>query len=141
MEDLETPTPGRSRTGRLIATEVRGMIATMYRNELRSMIKWRDAWKKIGDSCEALAKCFTGIGAVLAFAASAIHDPKTSDIFSFSSGTVGTIGLVMLTYSSYAIRESKQRTGEVNGILGAIGVTPLPDIAEEDEDASRNNNN
>jgi hypothetical protein len=132
--DTMTPLPRRSRTGRLIATDVRTMIAKMYRNEIMSMIKWRDFWKKFGDSCEAIAKCMTGLGAILAFASSAIRDPKTADILSFSSGTVGTIGLVVLAYSSYAIKESKQRTDEMNGILSTIGVTPLPDIAEEDDD-------
>lgn len=108
------------------------MIADMYRTEVQSMIRWRDRWKKVGDACEATAKGLTGVGAVLAFASSAIRDTKVASILSFSSGSVGTVGLVLLAYSSYAIRESRQRTSEINNVLGTIGVTPLPDIAEED---------
>lgn len=144
--DIEAPAPTAegitplpvlrrsTRTGRLIAADVRTMIASMYRRELGSMIRWRDFWKKFGDACEAVAKCLTGVGSILAFASSAIHDPTKADILSFVSGSIGTIGLVMLSYSNYAIRESKQRTDEVNGILSTIGVTPLPNIAEEEDD-------
>lgn len=122
----------RSRTGRMVAADVREMVASMYKGEVRSMIRWRDVWKKFGDACEAVSKGLTGIGAVLAFASSANRTPKTSDILSFSAGTVGTLGLVLLAYSSYAIRESRQRTVEINHVLDTIGVTPLPDIAELD---------
>jgi hypothetical protein len=108
------------------------MVAAMYRGEVQSMIKWRDVWKKFGDACEAVSKGLTGVGAVLAFASSAIETPKTADILSFSAGTVGTLGLVLLAYSSYAIRESRQRTLEINHVLDTLGVTPLPDIAEMD---------
>jgi hypothetical protein len=140
--DLESPPPisvapvrmrrKQTKTSRLVASEIRDMIAAAYKNEVRSMITWRDVWKRLGDTCEAVAKGLTGVSAVLAFAASAIRDPGTADILSFTSGSVGTIGLVLLTYASYAIRESRQRTSEINGMLDSIGVTPIPDINSMD---------
>lgn len=127
------PQGGRSRirahTAKLVASEVRDMIAKAYRGEVQSMIRWRDIWKHVGDGCEATAKCLAGAGAVLAFAASSIRDSKTADILSFASGSVGTLGLVLMTYSAYASRESRQRTMELNNILDSIGVTPLPNIS------------
>lgn len=133
---LQTPTHRRPRakhhytqTAKMVATEVRDMIATAYRGEVQSMIRWRDIWKKVGDACEAIAKCLAGGGAVLAFASSSIRDTRTADILSFASGSVGTLGLVLMTYSAYASRESRQRTMELNNILDSIGVTPLPNIS------------
>ena len=129
------PTRRATRTSRLVTHEVRAMIAQAYRGEVASMIRWRDLWKKFGDACEAIAKGLTGASAVLAFAASAVRDTKTADILSFTSGTVSTVGLVLLAYSSYAVKESRQRTNELNGLLDSIGVTPMPDIAPVDSSA------
>ncbi len=118
-----------TKTARMISTEIRGLIASSYRHEITSMMRWRDVWKKFGDACEAIAKGLTGISSVLAFASSANPNVKTADVLAFTSGTVGTIGLVLLAYSSYASKESRQRTAELNTILDTIGVTPVPDIA------------
>jgi len=127
-----SPQPVRrktTRTARLVNTEIRNLIAEAYKHEVGSMIQWRDIWKKFGDSCEAIAKGFTGVSSILAFASSSVDDPKTADILAFTAGTVGTVGLVLLAYSSYASKESRQRTTELNTILDSIGVTPVPDIA------------
>jgi len=144
--DIESPLPQQptarrqqansrrpqTRTSRLISAEIRDIVAATYKSEVRSSLRWRDIWKKFGDSCEAIAKGLTGVSSVLAFASSAIRDTKTADILSFCSGSVGTIGLVLLTYSNYAIKESKERTEELNVILDRIGVTPMPDINAQD---------
>jgi hypothetical protein len=129
MPQLPRHAVRRTRTSRLVTAEIRGVIAQAYRSEVGSMVKWRGVWKRFGDACEAIAKGLTGVSAVLAFASSATQGAKTADILSFTSGAVGTLGLVLLTYSSYAIGESRQRTSELNHILGSIGVTPVPDIA------------
>lgn len=129
MPQLPRHNVRRTRTSRLVTAEIRGVIAQAYRSEVGSMVKWRGVWKRFGDACEAIAKGLTGVSAVLAFASSATQGAKTADILSFTSGAVGTLGLVLLTYSSYAIGESRQRTSELNHILGSIGVTPVPDIA------------
>lgn len=137
--DIESPVPRRksvkrksTKTSRLISADIRDMIAKAYKGEVQSMIRWRDVWKKAGDTCEAVAKGLTGLSTVFAFASSAIRDPRIADIFSFTSGSIGTVGLVLLTYSSYATKESRQRTTELNNVLNTIGVTPLPDIALHD---------
>lgn len=122
----------QTRTSRLVSSEIRDIIASTYKSEVRSSLRWRDIWKKFGDSCEAVAKGLTGISSVLAFASSAIQERKTADILSFTAGSVGTIGLVLLTYSNYAIKESKERTEELNVILNRIGITPMPDINAQD---------
>jgi hypothetical protein len=141
--ESQSPMPKRktvrrktTRTSRLVSAEIREMVATAYKGEVQSMIRWRDVWKKAGDTCEAVAKGLTGVSAVFAFAASALRDPRLADIFSFTSGSIGTVGLVLLTYSSYATKESRQRTTELNNMLDSIGVTPLPDIALQEVESS-----
>jgi hypothetical protein len=140
--DIDSPVTKRknvkkknTRTSRLVSIEIREMIAAAYKGEVQSMLRWRDVWKKAGDTCEAVAKGLTGVSAVFAFAASAVRDTKLSEIFSFTSGSIGTVGLVLLTYSSYATKESRQRTTELNSMLHAIGVTPMPDIAIPEVDS------
>jgi len=113
----------------MVSGDARDMIAAAYRREVSQAIRWREIWKKSGDIFEASAKGLTGVASVIAFASSAERDPETSSILSFVSGTVGTLGLVILLYSGYAIRESRQRTEELNSMLQAIGVTPVPNIA------------
>jgi hypothetical protein len=142
--DSQSPVPKRkyvkrkttTRTSRLVSTEIREMIAMAYKGEVKSIIRWRGIWKKAGDACEAVAKGLTGVSAVFAFAASAVRDEKLADIFSFTSGSIGTVGLVLLTYSSYATKESRQRTTELNNMLDSIGVTPLPDITVGEVDSA-----
>lgn len=96
------------------------------------MLTWRTRWKRISDICESLGKCLSGVGSVLAFAASAEQNVRHADILAFTSGTVGTTALVLLMYAAYASRESRQRTTEGNELLKSIGVTPMPQIATED---------
>lgn len=117
--DLEQ---GRSLTSEMVGDDVHTMLAQSYKQDVGGILTWRQRWKKIGDAFEAIAKGFTGVSAVLAFAASAVDSSKTADILSFTSGTVGTVGLVLLTYSTYATKESRQRTAELNALLTSIGV-------------------
>ena len=116
-------------TAKLVKVQVRQDMADAYKEEAHMLVKSRQRWKRGGDWCEAVAKGLTGVGSILAYAASAARDGTTTDILAFVSGCVGTTGLVLLTYSAYATRESRQRTTELNGLLQKLGVTPMPEIA------------
>ena len=129
-DDVETGRPGR--TARLVRSEIRRAVADEYRREVLHLLKWRHLWKKTGDFAEAFAKGLAGASTVLAFAASSNISQKTTDVLAFTSGCVGTLSLVLLGYSSYATRESQQRTSEMNIMLGALEITPVPDIASQD---------
>jgi hypothetical protein len=119
-------------TAKLVKVQVRQDMADAYKEEAHMLVKSRQRWKRGGDWCEAIAKGLTGVSTILAYAASAAEDGTTTDILAFVSGCVGTTGLVLLTYSSYATRESRQRTTELNGLLQKLGVTPMPEIAAAD---------
>jgi len=120
--------PIRSHTSYLISNDVREMVATVLKDDVRSSLRGRSMWRRVSNWFEAAAKGLTAVSSVLAFAASATTNTKTADILSFTAGTVGTVGLVLLTYSTYAIKESQQRTHELNSVLTSIGVTPVTEI-------------
>lgn len=124
--------PTETHTARMIRGDVRRAVAARYPMEVQSLLRTRYFWKRGGDWCEAIAKGLTGVSAVLAFAASAETSQGVTDALAFSSGCVGTFGLVLLTYSSYATRESRQRTAELNNVLNALGITPMPELASSE---------
>jgi hypothetical protein len=140
-DDLEAPPAPprglrRSRTAHQVSREMRDQVAQEYLEESRMLMKSRRRWKVAGDLCEALSKGLAGIGTVLAYAASAIKDQPATDILAFTSGFVGTIGLTLFAYSSYAVHESRQRTQELNALLQIAGVTPMPDVATNENPSS-----
>ena len=121
-------------TAKLIRAEIRKAVSQQYRGEIVGLMRWRRIWKACGDSCEAVAKGLGGASTILAFAASANKDTQDSDLLAFISGCVGTLSLVLLGYSTYATRESRQRTNEMNSMLQALQITPVPNIATETAD-------
>lgn len=122
-------------TGKLVRAEIRNVVAEEIKLEVKGLIRSRYTWKKGGDYAEAIAKGLTGVSSILAFASSAVKDTKTADILAFTSGTIGTFGLVLLAYSTYASKESRQRTTELNSMLAAVGVTPVVEIASGENNA------
>ena len=121
-----------SATGNLVRTEVRQWVADEYRRETAELMKGRFVWKKSADWCEAIAKGLTGASSMFAFAASSNISTKLTDTLAFVSGCIGTLGLVLLTYSSYATRESQNRTAELNRVLYTLNLTPMPGISDRD---------
>lgn len=119
---------GPQNTSGYVRSEIRRVLALEYRKEILGLLRSRYWWKRSGDVCEALAKVMTGVGSVLAFAASAEKDADLTDVLAFVAGSVGTMGLVLHGYAAYAGKESRTRTGEMNNILRSLGVTPMPDI-------------
>ena len=118
-----------SKTAALVRSQVRRVLGSEYKREVTELMRARSKWKKGGDWCEAAAKGLTGISSVFAFAASSNVSAQVTDILAFVSGCIGTLGLVLLTYSTYAIRESRQRGSELNGVLQTLDVTPMPEIS------------
>jgi hypothetical protein len=97
----------------------------MYIHEARELLHDRYAWRKVSNVCEATAKILAGMASVLAFASTSFEHPTLS----FIAGCTNTVGLVLLLFGSYSSKESKERTHQLNAILAAVGVTPVPDIA------------
>jgi multisubunit Na+/H+ antiporter MnhB subunit len=89
------------------------------------MLHGRVMWRKISNICEATAKVLAGVSSVLAFAATSFEHPSLA----FVAGCTNTVGLVLLLFGNYSSKESQERTHQLNAILAAVGVTPMPDIS------------
>lgn len=100
------------------------LVEVTYYDDIKYNIHSRSRWKIIGDTTEAIAHIFTGITAILAFAAGFFNFA----MFSFIAGCLGTASLVLLQFSSYAMKESKERTEQVNRMLTSLGIDRIVDI-------------
>ncbi len=101
------------------------LINKAYYNDVRRTLRGRCICKCIGDTTEAFAQIFTGISVVLSFAAGFFD----LYLLSFLSGCFGIISIIFLRCSSYSMKESKERTNEINIILNKLGINEIPNIA------------
>ena len=93
-------------------------------NDVKYNIRSKSRWKFIADISETFAQVFLCASVVLSFA-SGSFDEK---ILSFIAGAFGACSLSLLLFSSYSMKESKERTTQVNIILKNLGVDAIPDI-------------
>lgn len=89
--------------------------------------RWR--WKRAADVGEASAKLISGVAAILAFAAGVYDQPSLS----FAAGCTGTVGMVVSGLGAYALRESQERTRQLNAILDTVGISiDVPDVVVDE---------
>ena len=101
------------------------LIEKTYYNDIKWNLRSRSIWKGVGDATEALSQILTGAATILAFAAGFFNYA----MLSFIAGCLGTGALVFLKFSSYSMKESKERTEEVNQILIKLGMAPVVNVA------------
>ena len=106
------------------------LIEISYYDDVKKGLHYRYKWKKIGDITEAIAKIVSGLSVVFAFASGFFN----ISYLSFIAGCLGTLSLVLLQFSSYAFKESSERTRQINKILSKLGISSLVDIIEKKED-------
>jgi len=125
-----TPTKNPNIDTKLINKIKKKLIEPTYYQDTQASLKGRWFWKKTGDFMEAFGQIFSGIASILAFAAGFFG----LNVLSFVAGCCGTISLVLLHFSSYAMKESRNNTAIVNKILALIGLTAIPDIVVDTPD-------
>lgn len=99
-------------------------IENNYYNDVRYNIRSKSRWKFIGDFSESISYFFTGIATILSFACGFFDNFWLA----FVSGIFGTISLMLLKFSSYAMKESKERADQVNIILDDLGVKEIVSV-------------
>ena len=82
-------------------------------------------WRKIGNSCEGLAKTLVISQSVISFAAATFDKP----ILGFVSGGMSAVAIGLYGFASYSMSESKERTEQLNLVIGYKGIPPVPNIA------------
>ena len=91
--------------------------------EIKSLLKSRNRWKKISNVTETFGHFLILSSTILAFA-SGVY--KCNDSLSFAAGCVNAASISFLRFSSYAFNESNERTTSLNTLLARINVAPLP---------------
>lgn len=112
----------------------RELLDSMYYRDVRYNLRSRFRWKFIGDFTEAFSHIFTGVATILAFASGFFG----LDILAFLAGCFGAVSLVILQFSSYAVKESRERTVQVNRILRKLGMDEIADITIDSTGVSNN---
>lgn len=108
-----------------LATKIRTeLVEKNYYRDVKYNIISKSACKITGDITEAIAHILMGVTAILAFAAG-FYDLR---VLSFVADCLGTASLVLLRFSSYCMKESKERTKQVNKLLDRLGISGIPDI-------------
>jgi hypothetical protein len=107
--------------------EVKVIIGPALVRDVRSATSGRYFWRRASDAFETASKVLSGAASILAFAAGAYD----MELLSFCSGCVGTSALVLMTLASFAAKESRERTQQLNTTLAHIGLgeDTMPTIA------------
>lgn len=112
------------------------ILRTKIKNELidpsiyddtKYNLRGRSHWKYIGDITEVISKILIGISSITAFAAGSFGNKYLS----FVAGCLGVMSLVSLQFSSYSMKESKERNDIVNKLLTHVGLDNMVDIAPD----------
>lgn len=108
------------------------LVDVSYYEDVKYNIESKSRWKFLGDVSEGIAQLLMGVSSILAFAAGAFN----YTVLSFIAGAIGVGSLVLLRISAYAMKESSERTAQVNRVLDQIGINKIPDIVINSADVT-----
>jgi hypothetical protein len=103
------------------------LINPTYFSDIKTNLQGRTFWKTTGEITDAFSKIFTGVAAIIAFAAGFFG----YTVLAFIAGCFSTASLVLNHFSSYAMVQSKQHTDEVNEELSKLGLDNIVNIAPD----------
>lgn len=107
---------------------IRRLLNPEYEQEINDAVNARQYWKKMRDVFDAGSKLSSGLASMVAFGASSVGDSTLSTWLSFAAGSLGTLSLTLLVFAGYSGKTSRDRTKELNTLLKAVGVTPMPQV-------------
>jgi hypothetical protein len=112
------------------------LIQPAYYKDVKDTLEWRYTFRKWGNFSEGLSQLIIAASVILAFAAGVYDKPWLS----FLSGSCGTIAGVFMKLTSYAHRESKERTQSLNIILDSLDMKQMPSIIQNNDMISNKKN-
>jgi hypothetical protein len=98
------------------------LIYSAQRDDVRDMLKWKYIWKKIGNVFVVISHVFTFIGIGFSFSTSFFEIVYLSYI----SGCLNLLGVLFMKGANNAYNESEKRTAEINIIMRAFGLKEMP---------------
>ena len=110
------------------------LIEPSYFTDVKEMLEDRKSWRNIGDHFSTISKIFVGLSGVFSFASGNFQNQN----FSFIAGTISVLSLVCLQFSSYALKESKRKTDDLNKILTKLNISNIPEFNSENYKTFRN---
>jgi hypothetical protein len=120
------------------------LVEPSYFTDVKEMLEDRKSWRNTGDNFSTLSKIFVGLCGVFSFASGNYQNQN----FSFIAGTISVLSLVCLQFSSYALKESKRKTDDLNKILTKLNISNIPEnytktinISNDDIDLYNNQDN
>lgn len=127
--ELREPSPAVEPIKDSVSSEtierINDMVEPAYVRDVKDALSGRFAWKRISEVCETSSKVLSGVSSIFAFAAGAYKYASLS----FTAGCIGTVALVFMLFASYAAKESKERTQQLNMTLNHVGIRGMPVIA------------
>lgn len=109
------------------------VICPEVTREISQLIKTRDKWKIVCNVTEISGHICTAIATVLAFS-SGVY---SYEVLSYLAGCINIISLVLLRFSSYAEKESRNRNERLNAIYVKLNIPSSTGTLH----TIRNNNN
>lgn len=107
-----------------LKNRIQTLIESSYYSETAKNLIDRVSWKYVGDVVCTFGQVFTGISAILAFAAGFFDIA----ILSFVAGCFSTVAIIFTQFSNYSMKQSNDLTDEVNRILTALDIPNVVNI-------------
>uniref|UniRef100_A0A6C0H8G2 SMODS and SLOG-associating 2TM effector domain-containing protein n=1 Tax=viral metagenome TaxID=1070528 RepID=A0A6C0H8G2_9ZZZZ len=99
---------------------VRNLIEPSYKQDIETMIKQIKRAKYSGHMLETISKILVSFGTIVSFSSG--YYTGYSHMLSFISGCISTVSLTLLHISSFAYKESRKQTSELNILLQKMGL-------------------
>lgn len=117
---------------------VKELIEPLYVNDVKGAIDNKKCWKTTSRIFETISKILVAGSSIVSFASGYFGYP----VLGFISGSISTVSVAMLQFATYASRENKKVTEELNILLNKLDIDRIPviDIASSHCDSPRDDN-
>ena len=96
------------------------IINLNYKSDIEEYLYLKKKYTSLGLTFESLSKLFIGISSMVSFSSIIKEDMQ---LLSFLAGSSSIMSLMLLQFSSYAFRESKNMNDEINLILLKLNIS------------------
>lgn len=113
------------------------LIEPLYVNDVKGAITSIKCWKTTSRVFETISKILVAGSGIVSFASGYFGYP----VLGFISGSISTVSVAMLQFATYASRENKKTTEELNILLDKLDIERVPVIDNTSShcDSPRNN--
>lgn len=107
-------------------------VAPNYQSEIADLLQAQVWWRKLANFTEGLSHVILVAATVFAFSAGFFNEP----LVTFAAGCCNTLYISLRSFSSYSNRESRERNQILNRLLSVLGISAVPDVVADPDDAA-----